>query len=134
VDGQLAAWITGIGAILFATAGVALSIREVRRKERKDALRIISHMEHVVLDQQNEAIAWRQYVFTLRRILADHGIPSPDPPALAEYTDVESRSLLPDSPDAGRRDSRFRRKRGRREPDADHRDDDGDGSFPGAAG
>jgi len=127
VDDQLVAWITGVGAILFATAGVALAIREVRRKERKDALRIISNMEHVVLDQQNEAIAWRQYVFVLRQILADHGIPSPDPPALAEYSDVEGRSLLPGGADAGGGHPRFRRKRRRRGADPDNGHDGGDG-------
>jgi len=130
VDSQVAAWIAGIGAILFATAGVALAIREVRRKERRDALAIISNMEHVILDQQNEAIAWRSYVFSLRRILADHGIPSPDPPLLAEYTDVESGTLLRDSNAPGRGVRGLRRRR-RRGGDAA---DNGDSPDPGTAG
>lgn len=113
---------------MFAVAGVALAIREVRRKERRDALKVISHMEHVILDQQNEAIAWRAYVYELRRILADHGLLAPDPPALAEYTDVESSTLLRDEHAAGRRNNRAGRGRRRRRLAAD------DGVDPGAEG
>jgi hypothetical protein len=128
VNSQLAAWITGIGAILFATMGVALSIREVRRKERRDAQAIIDGLEDRLLAQENEAIAWRRYVYDLRILMAEHGITSPDPPPLAEH--VEGGSLLLDSNVARRGLRGFRDRRRRRQRNAD---DDSDTGTDGTA-
>jgi hypothetical protein len=114
VNSQVAAWLTGIGAVLFAFAGVALVIRETRRKERQDAMYIIERLEHITLIQQNEAIAWRSYVYTLRVLCADKGIATPEPPPLAEV-DAPDHSLLPSVRNARRGNGWFRRRRRRNE-------------------
>jgi len=114
VSSTLAAWLSGVAAVLLAVAGVALVVREIRRKERQDAAYIIERLEHITLVQQNEAIAWRSYVYTLRVLCADKGIITPEPPPLIDV-DVASSSLLPSVRNARRGNDWFGRRRRRDE-------------------
>lgn len=114
MNSTVAAWLTGIGAVLFAFAGVALVIRETRRKEREDAMYIIERLEHITLMQQNEAIAWRSYVYTLRVLCADKGIATPEPPPLVDV-DAPDGSMLPSVRSARSRDRWFGRRRRRKQ-------------------
>jgi hypothetical protein len=114
MNSTVVAWLTGIGAVLFAFAGVALVIRETRRKEREDAMYIIERLEHITLMQQNEAIAWRSYVYTLRVLCADKGIATPEPPPLVDV-DAPNGSMLPSVRNARRGNGWFRRRRRRNE-------------------
>ena len=125
MDSRLAAWLSGIGAVLFAAAGVGLIVREVRRKERQDALRLIDTMERVILVQQNEALAWHSYVYSLRMLCSDRGINTPEPPPIADL-DVGSDSLLPGIGHLSGSNRWFgrRRRRERRAADNDPVNDD----------
>jgi pheromone shutdown protein TraB len=76
--GTVAAWITGIGAILSAGWGVALIIREIRSKQSKEIRRLDAELQWT----QEQLIANHRYAYDLRSALADHGIDAPAPPAV----------------------------------------------------
>jgi hypothetical protein len=79
------AWITGIGAILSAGAGVAMIWREVKSRQHKE----IKRLDEEVADVRDEMVAWHRYSYDLQVILADHGIdapPSPGPSPERDYS------------------------------------------------
>ena len=73
----VAAWITGIGAILSAGAGVAMIWREVKSRQHKE----IKRLDEEVADVRDDLVAWHRYSYELGTILADHGIDAPPPPS-----------------------------------------------------
>jgi hypothetical protein len=78
----LVAWITGIGAILSAGAGVAMIWREVKSRQHKEIKRLDSELEST----HEQLVAYHRYAYDLRVTLSDHGIDAPQlPPPPAPY-------------------------------------------------
>ena len=74
--GTVAAWITGIGAILSAGAGVAMIWREVKSRQHKE----IKRLDEELSTTQEQVVALHRETYELRRTLADHGIEVEDEP------------------------------------------------------
>ena len=88
--GTVAAWITGVGAILSAGAGVAMIWREVKSRQHKE----IKRLDEELGQTQEQLVAYHRYAYDLRETLADHGIDAPQlppPPPLRKAEDDESR-------------------------------------------
>ena len=80
MDSSLVAWITGIGAVLSAAAGVALIVREFRNKQSKE----IKRLDDQLSDTRDQLVEYHLYVHRLRETMADQGIDSPAPPRVME--------------------------------------------------
>ena len=74
--GTVAAWITGIGAILSAGAGVAMIWREVKSRQHKE----IKRLDEELSVTQEQLVALHRETYRLKTTLADHGIEVPDEP------------------------------------------------------
>ena len=116
------AWIAGVAAIIVAAAGLAVAVREVRRKARRDCLADVNELERWAHELETELIAWHAYSYAMRVLLADHGIDVPDPPP----RDADGLGVLRDGPDPGGYFDRIRRPGRQRRDDRPH-DDDGGG-------
>ena len=78
---DLAAWVTGIGAILSGLAGVALIVREIRSRQRREIRRLDNELE----DLHEELIDYQRYTFELRENLSELGLETPEPPRREPY-------------------------------------------------
>ena len=72
--GTVAAWITGIGAVLSAGAGVAMIWREVKSRQHKE----IKRLDEELATTQEQVVALHRETYRLKSTLADHGIEMPD--------------------------------------------------------
>jgi hypothetical protein len=72
----LVAWITGIGAVLSAGAGVAMIWREVKSRQHKEIKRLDAELELT----HEQLVAYHRYAYDLRSSLADNGIDVPELP------------------------------------------------------
>lgn len=77
----VAAWITGIGAVLSAGAGVAMIWREVKSRQHKEIKRLDEELEWA----QEQIVANHRYAYELRMTLAEHGIDLPPPPEVTRH-------------------------------------------------
>lgn len=80
---SLDAIFTGIAAIVTAAGGLAIVVREFRRRDRRAAQRelddVITQLERL----QHDYIELRKFMLQISELLIQHGI---DPPALPEST------------------------------------------------
>jgi ABC-type nickel/cobalt efflux system permease component RcnA len=73
--GTVAAWITGIGAVLSAGAGVAMIWREVKSRQHKE----IKRLDEELSNTQEQVVALHKETYRLKSTLADHGIDVDEP-------------------------------------------------------
>jgi hypothetical protein len=66
----IVAWITGIGAVLSAGAGVAMIWREVKSRQHKE----IKRLDEELSNTQEQVVALHKETYRLKSTLADHGI------------------------------------------------------------
>jgi hypothetical protein len=71
---DLPAILAGVAAIVSAVGGTIMAIREVRRRERRDANRTIRLMENYLNDCQAENVELHREIHRLRVREADQGI------------------------------------------------------------
>jgi hypothetical protein len=80
------AWVTGVGAVLSAIAGVFLIWRSFKSKQTREIDRLDS-----------ELYAWHRYAADLRVALADAGIDAPEPPWVEGFSPSPGSSPSPPS-------------------------------------
>ena len=68
--GTVAAWITGIGAVLSAGAGVAMIWREVKSRQHQE----IRRLDEELSVTQEQVVELHRETYRLRKTLADHGL------------------------------------------------------------
>lgn len=83
----IAAWVTGIGAVVSAIAGVFLIWRSYRSKQTREIERL-----------DDQLYEWHRYAADLRVTLADHGIDAPEPPWVNGSSSAPGFSGSPASP------------------------------------
>jgi hypothetical protein len=71
---------TGIAAILTATGGVILVIRELRRRERREYDKEIGELSDQLHLCRSDFTAFRLWAFQLRQSAADRGVDAGEPP------------------------------------------------------
>lgn len=77
---DLAALVTGIGAIVAAVGGVVLIVREFRRKDHKAGNAERSLLVDDLAACRDALVEMRRYVHDLRQTMADLGHDTPEPP------------------------------------------------------
>jgi hypothetical protein len=71
----------GIGALITAGLGLALVIRELRRRERMASVHQISALADELLTHQRAVLTYQQWAFMVTQTMLEHGI---QPPVLPE--------------------------------------------------
>jgi len=86
----LEAILAGIGAILTAAFGVALVVREFRRRDRKESRAEIEELNDEVHALRADFISYRQWAYELAVSLTSAGIAFPPaPPPVQTIKDAE---------------------------------------------
>jgi hypothetical protein len=86
---DLAAILTGIGAIITAAGGTVLVIREFRRRDRVETTKEIDALSHDLHVTRQNLIASQRYAHRLQDQLAVLGVEFPDPPEPHKLIDSE---------------------------------------------
>ncbi len=78
---SLDAVLAGVAAILTAAGGIALVVREFRRRDRRAAQRQLDDVIRELAALQHDYIELRTFMVQVSELLIDHGItPPPMPP------------------------------------------------------
>lgn len=99
----IAAWVTGVGAVLSAIAGVFLIWRSFKSKQTKEIDRL-----------DDELYRLHRYAADLRISLADHGIDAPEPPWVEDSSSSPEGSPSSASPSDSSASTRHLPRLGRR--------------------
>jgi hypothetical protein len=86
---DVAAVITGAGAVATGLGGTLIVVRELRRKDRLEMKDSMDEMSTDLAHLREDLLACRRYCYRLMEILAEHGMESPPMPPLHHLGDDE---------------------------------------------
>lgn len=74
--------IAGLSAFFTAVFGVVLVLRELRNRDRKALLAVVSELRKKLATSRNNEIILLEYAHTIRKVLVANGMDHPDHPEL----------------------------------------------------